>query len=536
MGGPAHRPHRDRVAPRRRPDRAARRHQPRAPGQRSAAARHRQDDRRRHHGLRPLRPHPVRQPRRGRIFGFAHRAIIGRSFFDLLPEPHRRNHREALDRFLATGDAPLLGERREVAGRRPDGSVFPMDVTITELHTTEGRRFMAVVADVSQRRLVDRLKGEFLSTVNHELRTPLTSIIGSLELLKDGLAGPLEPRAQRFADLAYENSERLLRIVNDILDMERLGSGHVELNRRPSTRWSSSRRPSPCTKAGRAPPGHPGRRVGPGPGRSAGRPRPPDAGACEPHQQRRALLAPDGTVTIGVDEQDGEALFWVQDQGPGIPRPSASRSSCRSRRPTAARQPPRRRHGPGPVHRPGHRRSPQRRHLVRHGGGRGHHLPVPRAAARLAGHRRGAHGRRQARRGHLLARLRGVAMTLPPHILHVDDDDDIRGSSPWCSRDGGVRVTTAPPAVSRRWTPCGPTSAPDMVLLDVMMPGMDGPAVLSRIRQDPGLAALPVVFLTAKSLRQDRERLRALGAIDIIEKPFRANELIERLRGIWAGR
>ncbi|MCB9781284.1 MAG: response regulator [Alphaproteobacteria bacterium] len=126
-------------------------------------------------------------------------------------------------------------------------------------------------------------------------------------------------------------------------------------------------------------------------------------------------------------------------------------------------------------------------------------------------------------------------MTLPPHILHVDDDDDIREIVALVLEEmGGVRVTSA--AGGQQALDAMAHERPDMVLLDVMMPGMDGPAVLSRIRQDPGLAALPVVFLTAKSLRQDRERLRALGAIDIIEKPFRANELIERLRGIWAGR
>lgn len=126
-------------------------------------------------------------------------------------------------------------------------------------------------------------------------------------------------------------------------------------------------------------------------------------------------------------------------------------------------------------------------------------------------------------------------MSLPPHVLHVDDDDDIREIVALVLEEmGGIRVTSA--AGGQDALDAMALHRPDMVLLDVMMPGMDGPTVLRRIRDDPALAELPVVFLTAKSLRQDRARLQALGVTDIIEKPFRATELIERLRGIWAGR
>jgi two-component system OmpR family response regulator len=75
---------------------------------------------------------------------------------------------------------------------------------------------------------------------------------------------------------------------------------------------------------------------------------------------------------------------------------------------------------------------------------------------------------------------------------------------------------------------------PQLVLLDVMMPGMDGPTVLARLRANQDTAALPVIFLTAKVLAEEIERLRALGALDILAKPFDPMKLAEQVRAVWA--
>ena len=78
--------------------------------------------------------------------------------------------------------------------------------------------------------------------------------------------------------------------------------------------------------------------------------------------------------------------------------------------------------------------------------------------------------------------------------------------------------------------------SPDIVLLDVMMPGMDGPTTLEKLRALPGLASTPVVFMTAKVQPQEVARYRALGSLDVISKPFDPMTLPELLRGIWARR
>ena len=77
-------------------------------------------------------------------------------------------------------------------------------------------------------------------------------------------------------------------------------------------------------------------------------------------------------------------------------------------------------------------------------------------------------------------------------------------------------------------------SPPDIVLLDVMMPGMSRPELLRVLRGDPATAALPVVFLTAKVQAEELEALRGLGALDVIAKPFDPMTLSDEVKAIWA--
>ncbi len=92
---------------------------------------------------------------------------------------------------------------------------------------------LAFGQDITQRKQVDRLKNEFISTVSHELRTPLTSIRGSLGLIAGGVAGPVSERVKSMIDIAYKNSERLVRLINDILDIEKIESGKMVFQFRP---------------------------------------------------------------------------------------------------------------------------------------------------------------------------------------------------------------------------------------------------------------------------------------------------------------
>ncbi|MEQ4521992.1 PAS domain-containing sensor histidine kinase, partial [Nocardioides kribbensis] len=137
---------------------------------------------------------------------------------------------------LCALDAALGGRAvrdAEHGFRRSDGSVLPVEITADGARPgPDGRARGAVVVfrDATERRAADRLKSEFISVVSHELRTPLTSIHGALHLLHDGDVGELSPAAERVVDVALRGTDRLARLINDILVVDRLESGRLPLD------------------------------------------------------------------------------------------------------------------------------------------------------------------------------------------------------------------------------------------------------------------------------------------------------------------
>jgi two-component system, OmpR family, response regulator len=118
-------------------------------------------------------------------------------------------------------------------------------------------------------------------------------------------------------------------------------------------------------------------------------------------------------------------------------------------------------------------------------------------------------------------------------IYYVEDDEDIqRIARVSLERIGKmtVEIIGDPTAALTAMAAFGP----DMVLLDWMMPGMDGPALFREMKQRPETRALPVVFITAKASQPELDELTALGAVGAISKPFSPTDLPEQLRAIWA--
>jgi two-component system, OmpR family, response regulator len=119
-------------------------------------------------------------------------------------------------------------------------------------------------------------------------------------------------------------------------------------------------------------------------------------------------------------------------------------------------------------------------------------------------------------------------------LLYVDDEPDIRevvemslGLAP------GLNVHTC--ESGDQALELLPHLVPDLILLDVMMPGLDGPATLAKIRELPGFAQTPVIFVTAKAMPQEVARFRSLGAVAVIPKPFDPMQLANQVIAIWKG-
>ena len=117
-------------------------------------------------------------------------------------------------------------------------------------------------------------------------------------------------------------------------------------------------------------------------------------------------------------------------------------------------------------------------------------------------------------------------------LLYVDDDPDIQTIASLALVDiGGLELLMC--GSGREALARYKEFAPQLILLDVMMPGLDGPATLEALRRLPDWAATPVVFITAKVRSQERQRYLDLGAVEVIAKPFDPMALAEQLRAIW---
>ncbi len=113
---------------------------------------------------------------------------------------------------------------------RKDKSSFPIEYVSTPIMEKEQIVGAVVIfKDITERQIIDRMKDEFVSVVSHELRTPLTSIRSSISLLSSGRIDPRSPKSQRLIEIAQDNSNRLVRLINDILDLERIKSGKVTM-------------------------------------------------------------------------------------------------------------------------------------------------------------------------------------------------------------------------------------------------------------------------------------------------------------------
>ena len=177
-------------------------------------------------------------------FGYKKQDVIGRQMADLIiPHRYRERHREGMKRYLATGEAHVLGRRIEIEALRADGSELPVELAIVRVPLPGPAFFTAYIRDLTERKRLEadqarllkeseeanRAKSEFLATMSHELRTPLNAISGYTELLKMGLRGPVTE--EQVADLERINRSQshLLGIINAILQFAKLESGPLEM-------------------------------------------------------------------------------------------------------------------------------------------------------------------------------------------------------------------------------------------------------------------------------------------------------------------
>jgi signal transduction histidine kinase len=131
----------------------------------------------------------------------------------------------SLTQTLSSGQLKILEYSRQLNEQRRDYELRLVPSGVGQV--------LAIERDITERKQVERIKNEFIGVVSHELRTPLTAIIGSLGLVINEVLGPLPDRARPILNIAYQNSERLLRLINDILDLDKLEADKLVFQSQP---------------------------------------------------------------------------------------------------------------------------------------------------------------------------------------------------------------------------------------------------------------------------------------------------------------
>lgn len=411
---------------------------------------------------------------------FAHGTdLVGKRLSDLIPCPIAA---ERAARALAQGPATF-----ETTTAGPDRRII--NLTSAPVHAANASgasidggltpsRLLVIVEDITEKRRVEQVKTDLISLVSHELRTPLASIHGAVGLLASGALGVLPPKAQRLLDIAVRNSERLGRLINDILDLHRLQTGRlplqfealsaVDLLQGAATALGPMAAERGITL------------------RVESQPVEVWADRDRVTQVLTNLIGnalkfstAGTTIRVGARHQagpsgaEGQIRFWVADQGRGIPADRQERIFEPFEQVQA---------------------SDARNH-----GGTGLGLAISRSI--VAQHDGRLWVESQPGVGSTFyfelppaqARSTSAEATVPP-ILICDDDGAFLGLMRAVLERDGRRVVTARSgneavSLARR-------ERPVVVLLDVLMPGMDGWDTLSALKGDAATRDIPVLFLT----------------------------------------
>ncbi|HEX2559466.1 ATP-binding protein [Phenylobacterium sp.] len=426
------------------------------------------------------------------MFGFS-RAEIARRDVGLLLDLPATN--ELFINRLAGPGGISPGLSREYVGRRKDGGTFPAEVSLGRFELDGEVFIVSSIRDISERRRVEKLKSEFVSTVSHELRTPLTSIAGSLGLLVGGAAGTLPERAGRLLAIAHANCQRLVRLINDILDIEKLESGQMAFRWGPVDLADAARRAAEgmtglASETGVA------LRI------ETTSVLPKVVGDTDRLAQvvwnlvSNALkFSPKGAeVEVSVETGgEGWPRLTVRDHGPGI-QPEF-RERIFSRFAQADSSDTRAKGGTGLG------LAISRQIVERHGGRLWFESEPGKGATFIAEFPPGA--TQAAPSGPAAAAAQPTPLAQPgggrPVVLHVDDDADVRelvarALQPYCDVESVCGLREARERLGGLW--------PDLVVLDVGLPDGSGFALRPILAQQ-GRRTPPVVVFSAQSVAPD---------------------------------
>ncbi len=472
-------------------------------------------------------------PASERVFGVTRQGALGRHMPDVIMPPAMRDaHRRGMTRYLSTGVGPVLGNRIEVTAMHADGHEFPIELAVNRIPTDGPALFTAYVRDITERKqqedalrkaqaaseAANQAKSQFLASMSHELRTPLNAIIGYSEMLEEEVeelgAGALRPDLEKI----HAAGKHLLELINEVLDLSKIEAGRMELYQEdfevaealrdiagtvePLVQKNGNHLEIQCA---------------------------PDTGHIHADMTkfRQGLLnllsnsckfTEKGSIVVSAERSArGDAGDWlvvsVSDTGIGISQEKLEQLFEPFSQADAS--------------------------TSRNYGGTGLGLALSRRFSRLMGGDLTAHSE-PGKGSTFTIELpmagvpdKKVPAALPESgqdapagaILVVDDDTTARDLIQRSLEKDGFQTVAA--ASGPEALDLARRLLPRAITLDVMMPGMDGWAVLEQLKADPATCDIPVVMVT---ILEDRSLAYSLGATDYLTKPIDRERLAQVLR------
>jgi PAS domain S-box-containing protein len=451
-----------------------------------------------------------------RLFGYTAAEVLRRNVRMLMPDPHSSAHDGYIRRYMQTGERRIIGQRREVEALHKDGRRIPVDLGISEMRIGSRRLFIGIIRDLSSRQEIEQLKSGFVSTVSHELRTPLTSISGSLGLLAGGIAGALPGKAARLIDIAKLNCERLIRLINDILDLERAESGRLELRLAAQRLHPIVRQAIEANRAYAQTFGAHIELAADSDDPSVLVDRDRLIQVLTNILSNAAKFSPRGASVQVAIKSDGESVrVSVRDRGPGIAPEFQSRIFQRFAQADSSDSRAKGGTGLG--------LSIAKTIMERLGGGIGFDsvpgegttffvtLPVRREFATPA-----------RTSGELLA---------GPAVLLCEDDPDVARAVAGMLESAGMRVSAVPSV--RQAKVALDRARYDVALVDLHLADADGLELVSDLRAQNSTRALPVIIMTARARTAgDGDRLGTLQLADWLQKPIDPSRLLDAIHNV----
>ncbi|MBL8114370.1 MAG: PAS domain S-box protein [Acidobacteria bacterium] len=431
------------------------------------------------------------------LFGSTVDALRGRPLEHYLPGVGTPQRGLLAEQLHGDGHSRAL----EWKGRRGNGTFGPLDVSAHPFPTVHGLRYAAILQDASRRHELDRLKREFVAAVSHELRTPLTSVRGALRLLLAGAVGPLSADGMDLVTRAERNTRRLLDLINDLLDLERLQSGTFDVSRRELPLTAVLERSLDVVR-GIAEPQEVTIRIGEASGRVLG-----DEDRLVQVVvnllSNAVKFSPRGSeVIVSATEEGAEVEVRVVDQGRGVPTEARDLIFERFRQVESSD--------------------------ARRQGGTGLGLAISKAIVDAHGGRIGIADDTSSGSTFWFRIPRAITGTKlrRPRVVVLDDEPELRHFLEKALRKGGYEPVLC--ETSGEALEAMKRDDVSAAVLDVVLPGESGLALLSRVRMDPQLARVGVVLMSG--LAGPPDEADAFPDATFLPKPFDVHQLLGALQ------